>query len=106
MGLSAFCQTTWQLFICYGLLIGFGFSFCYLPTLSNIGQVLYHILHPSIIIIIIIITIICNSNHSNLNQWFVKYRGLATGIAVSGSGFGTLILPIVANYLQEQVNII
>jgi OFA family oxalate/formate antiporter-like MFS transporter len=32
-------------------------------------------------------------------KWFVKKRGLAVGIMASGSGFGTLVVPVLAQYL-------
>jgi len=36
-----------------------------------------------------------------ISAWFNKRRGLALGIAMSGVGFGTLLLPIFANYMIE-----
>ena len=36
---------------------------------------------------------------SSVARWFVKRRGLMTGIAVSGIGAGTMIVPPVANWL-------
>lgn len=36
---------------------------------------------------------------STVARWFAKRRGLMTGIAVSGIGFGTIIMPPVANWL-------
>ncbi len=36
---------------------------------------------------------------STVAKWFVKRRGLMTGIAVSGIGAGTLIIPPIANWL-------
>ena len=36
---------------------------------------------------------------STVARWFVKRRGLMTGIAVSAAGFGTLIIPPLASWL-------
>jgi MFS family permease len=36
---------------------------------------------------------------STVARWFVKKRGMMTGLAVSGLGLGTLIMPLVANWL-------
>ena len=36
---------------------------------------------------------------STVARWFVKRRGLMTGIAISGIGVGTLIIPPIANWL-------
>lgn len=40
------------------------------------------------------------SGTSLVVKWFVKKRGLAVGIMVSGSGFGTLVIPPMAEYLM------
>ncbi|OZJ07003.1 hypothetical protein BZG36_00209 [Bifiguratus adelaidae] len=60
--LASFNTALWQLYITQGFLFGFGAAFIYTPTTAVV------------------------------TQWFVKYRGLAIGIAVSGSGFGGLAL--------------
>jgi len=36
---------------------------------------------------------------STIARWFVKNRGMMTGIAVSGLGVGTLVLPLLATWL-------
>ncbi|KAG0173312.1 hypothetical protein DFQ28_006025 [Apophysomyces sp. BC1034] len=36
-------------------------------------------------------------------QWFVKRRGFAMGIMVSGSGVGGLIMPFIMNTLNESL---
>lgn len=36
-------------------------------------------------------------------QWFVKRRGFAMGVMVSGSGIGGLIMPFLMNYLNENL---
>ena len=59
----------WQLYLFYGVLIAIGASGSYIPLASTISR------------------------------WFVKRRGLMTGIAISGIGVGTMIMPPVANWL-------
>jgi MFS family permease len=55
-------SAVWQLYLVYGVIIGIGTGAVYTPLLST------------------------------LSRWFVKRRGLMTGIAVSGIGFGILFL--------------
>lgn len=59
----------WQLYLFYGVIIGMGMSGGVTPSLSTVAR------------------------------WFVKRRGLMTGIAVAGIGAGTLIMPPIANWL-------
>ena len=59
----------WQLYLFYGVLVGVGMSGSFVPVVSTVAR------------------------------WFVKRRGMVTGIAVSGLGVGTLIMPLVANWL-------
>ncbi|KAJ2812712.1 hypothetical protein H4S07_001209 [Coemansia furcata] len=58
--LASFAKEVWQLILTQGVLLGIGASFLYAPSVSI----------PA--------------------QWFVKNRGLATGIAVAGSSIGGL----------------
>ena len=37
-----------------------------------------------------------------VGQWFVKYRALAVGLAVAGSGIGNVAYPPLANTLIKQ----
>jgi MFS family permease len=64
-------QTTavWQLYLFYGLLVGAGMSGSFIPLLSTVAR------------------------------WFIKRRGMMTGIVAAGSGFGALFGPPWANYL-------
>jgi MFS family permease len=57
---SSFSTAIWQLFLLYGFVLGLGQACCFIPAVSAIGQ------------------------------WFLKHRGFATGLAVSGSGIGTV----------------
>jgi len=71
IGLTAASQARalWHLYIIYGLTIGLGVGFSYVPAVGTV------------------------------QRWFLKRRGLASGIAVSGIGAGTLIGPFVATWL-------
>lgn len=62
-------STLWQLYLFYGLVVGVGTSGTFVPFTSMIAR------------------------------WFVKRRGVMTGIAVAGMGVGILIVPIVAAWL-------
>jgi MFS family permease len=59
----------WQLYLFYGVFIGTGVSAGYAPSVSTVAR------------------------------WFTKKRGLMTGIAVSGIGFGTVVVPPIASWL-------
>lgn len=62
-------STIWQLYLFYGVMVGVGLSGSFVPLASTVAR------------------------------WFVKGRGMMTGIAVSGIGAGILVLPPVANWL-------
>ncbi|KAJ3416978.1 3',5'-cyclic-nucleotide phosphodiesterase (PDEase) (3':5'-CNP) [Chytridiales sp. JEL 0842] len=70
---ASFSNQVWQLYLTQGILTGFGSSIAYFPAVSA----------PV--------------------QWFVSKRGLTTGIAVSGSGFGGLFFAIVTQHLLESI---
>ena len=59
----------WQLYLFYGMIIGIGVSGSYVPLVSTVAR------------------------------WFVKRRGLMTGLIVSGIGLGTIIVPPIASRL-------
>ncbi len=59
----------WQLYLFYGVIVAIGMSGSLIPLASTVAR------------------------------WFVKRRGMMTGIVVSGIGFGTVIVPPVANWL-------
>ncbi|KAI9298075.1 MFS general substrate transporter [Neoconidiobolus thromboides FSU 785] len=68
--LASFSTKLWHLYLTQGILSGIGSSIAYIPCLSIISN------------------------------WFDKKRGLATGIAVSGSGIGGLVLsPIIELFI-------
>ncbi|RCH85552.1 hypothetical protein CU098_007682 [Rhizopus stolonifer] len=71
--LSSFAQQVWQLYITQSIMHGIGAALLYIVSMS---------ISP---------------------QWFVKRRGLAMGIMVSGSGLGGLIMPFVMTHLNESL---
>jgi MFS family permease len=56
----------------HGVLLGIGSSFCFFPAVLIV------------------------------NQWFAKYRGLATGIASAGTGIGGILFTILTQYLITE----
>ncbi|MBI4284563.1 MAG: MFS transporter [Chloroflexi bacterium] len=56
----------WQLYLSYGVIIGIAVSCIVVPLLST------------------------------LTRWFVRRRGMVTGIAVSGTSFGGMVIPLLA----------
>ena len=62
-------STIWHLYLFYGVIIAIGMSGGYVPLVSTVAR------------------------------WFIKRRGLMTGIALAGMGAGTMIIPPVANWL-------
>ncbi len=59
----------WQLYLFFGVMIGIGMSGTVVPLLSTVAR------------------------------WFVRRRGMMTGIIISGLGLGTLIIPPVVRWL-------
>jgi len=59
----------WQLYLFYGIVVGIGLSGVYVPAASTVAR------------------------------WFIKRRGLMTGIAVSGIGLGILVIVPLANWM-------
>ena len=72
--LTSLAQSLATVYLSYGLLVGLGIAFVYTPSIASV------------------------------QPWFSKRRGLASGIASSGIGAGTLILPVVVSYLLAEVN--
>ena len=67
--LMAKIATIWELYLCYGVIVGVGMGGGIAPSLSTVAR------------------------------WFVKRRGLMTGMTIAGTGTGTLVTPIIANWL-------
>ncbi|MFC1913048.1 MFS transporter [Chloroflexota bacterium] len=59
----------WHLYLFYGVLVGIGSSGAYIPAVSTVAR------------------------------WFVKRRGLITGVTMASVGLGTLIVPPITNLL-------
>ncbi|MBM4324850.1 MAG: MFS transporter [Deltaproteobacteria bacterium] len=62
-------STIWELYLYFGVIVGMGMSGGITPSLSTVAR------------------------------WFVKRRGLMTGITIAGVGTGTLVMPLMANRL-------
>ncbi|KFH72293.1 hypothetical protein MVEG_02584 [Podila verticillata NRRL 6337] len=73
--LASFSKQLWQLYLSQGLLFGIGASLVYFAAVSA----------PS--------------------HWFGKRRGLAMGIAASGSGLGGFFLAPLTQYLVDRVGV-
>jgi len=59
----------WQLYLFYGVLVAAGIAGCWAPLTATVAR------------------------------WFIKRRGLMTGIVTSGIGLGTVVIPLVATRL-------
>jgi MFS family permease len=66
--LMAECKTYWQFMLCLGVFGAIGSAFTMVVAVSSVGKI------------------------------FVKRRGLAMGIALTGSSFGSVIFPIILKY--------
>lgn len=62
----------WHLYVAYGLLIAAGFSGMPVPLQSTVAW------------------------------WFKSQRGLMTGIVMAGTGAGTMLVPLLANWLVQR----
>ena len=62
--LTSWAQALWMVYLSYGLLVGLGIAFVYTPSIASV------------------------------QPWFTLRRGLAGGIASSGVGAGTLLVPL------------
>jgi MFS family permease len=72
--LMSFVHQPWQLYLFYGVLVGVGFGGAVTPLASTVSR------------------------------WFTSYRGLMTGLVLSGTGFGTMIVPLFVNKLLQTYN--
>src|SRR5437764_10575614 len=68
---AAQAQALWQVYLGFGLGIGVGVGISYVPSVGAV------------------------------QRWFVRQRGLASGIAVAGIGAGTLCAPKIAEWLID-----
>ncbi|MCY4320557.1 MAG: MFS transporter [Alphaproteobacteria bacterium] len=72
--LAAHATTLWEVCVGYGLGVGFGVGLAYVPAVGAV------------------------------QRWFTTNRGMASGFAVAGIGFGTLAAPLIAIILIEAVD--
>jgi len=73
-GLTVLMRSSWQLMLCWGVLVGLGTGSMALGFVAVIT-----------------------------NRWFVKHRGLVTGVLTAGGAAGNLIfLPVLANLTQDH----
>ncbi|MET0424517.1 MAG: MFS transporter [Actinoplanes sp.] len=73
-GLTVFMRSSWQLILCWGVLVGLGTGSMALAFVATIT-----------------------------NRWFVKQRGLVTGVLTAGGAAGNLIfLPVLARLTESQ----
>ena len=70
--LMAKINSVWQLYLFYGIIMGIGMSGVWVPLLSTVAR------------------------------WFVKRRGMMSGIVLTGTGLGALIAPPAANWLISR----
>ena len=71
LALASVARSLNEVYAAYGLGVGLGIGFSYVPVLGV------------------------------LQRWFVRRRGFASGIGVSGIGVGTLVMPPVAAFLID-----
>jgi sugar phosphate permease len=73
-GLTGFMTSSWQLIMCWGVLIGLGTGSMAMAFVATIT-----------------------------GRWFVKHRGLVTGVLTAGGATGQLVfLPVLANLVQNH----
>jgi MFS family permease len=72
LALAGMAHNLAEIYVAYGLGVGLGVGCSYVPVVGAV------------------------------QRWFVKRRGFASGLAVSGIGVGTLVMPPVASLLIEQ----
>lgn len=72
LALASVANNLTEVYLAYGLGVGLGVGFSYVPALGAV------------------------------QRWFTKRRGFASGLAVSGIGVGTLVMPPLASVLIER----
>jgi len=72
--LTSQAQSLGSIYFSYGILVGLGIAFVYTPSIASV------------------------------QPWFKARRGLASGIASSGVGAGTLVLPLVVSLLLTHMD--
>jgi len=67
--LTSQVSALWQLYLFYGVIVGIGMGGSFVPLVSTVAR------------------------------WFVRKRGMMTGIAASGIGMGILVMPPIASWI-------
>jgi len=70
---TSWATSLWSVYLSYGLLVGLGIALVYTPSIANV------------------------------QPWFSTRRGLAGGIASSGVGAGTLVVPLLLTLAMGQM---
>jgi MFS transporter, OFA family, oxalate/formate antiporter len=73
LAVASAARSLLEVYMAYGLGVGFGIGLSYVPAVGV------------------------------MQRWFVRRRGLASGLGVSGIGVGTLVMPPLAAFLIEAV---
>lgn len=73
LAFASVARTIFEVYVAYGLGVGLGVGCAYVPTVGAV------------------------------QRWFVKRRGFASGLAVSGIGIGTLVMPLLAAWLINSL---
>jgi OFA family oxalate/formate antiporter-like MFS transporter len=73
LALASAARNILEVYAAYGLGVGLGVGCAYVPAVAAV------------------------------QRWFVKHRGFASGLAVSGIGVGTLVMPPLASHLIEAL---
>jgi OFA family oxalate/formate antiporter-like MFS transporter len=72
LAFASVARTIFEVYVAYGLGVGLGVGCAYVPAIGAV------------------------------QRWFVQRRGFASGIAVSGIGVGTLVMPPLASWLIDS----
>src|SRR3546814_9783720 len=73
LALASTARSLGEVYAAYGLGVGLGVGCAYVPAVGVV------------------------------QRWFVRRRGLASGLAVSGIGVGTLVMPPLASHLIDAL---
>ncbi|WP_244467903.1 MFS transporter [Nitratireductor soli] len=73
LALAGMARSILEVYMAYGLGVGLGVGCAYVPAIGAV------------------------------QHWFVKRRGLASGLAVSGIGVGTMVMPSLASWLIDAL---
>lgn len=72
LALSSLASSVWHVYLAYGVVLGFGVACAFVPSIATVGQ------------------------------WFERRRGLAIGVAVAGTGVGSLVIAPLSSSLIDS----